>query len=553
MRKAGGVVFVFLACLLSAGGCAAKPAPARPIGTQPLPLAVGRERLREMVIDSFGKRVMGRRESLRDVARIATQTGPIIAAAARQPQVEGTVRLMADDDNTTAAAARKRWIALQEADLLLESGGDPDALSPSEAAGVAQWLASTGSGNGLRVNVAESKRLTRKIDDLRRRIAWLEYLQRPDANRDAPGAPSVPRADAAARLPALRGELQALRAKRRSIDARYDPRKAVFAQSRYLARLYRRYRSIDWVYQAYHGGEGGAQRTLRKYLGAAWPGSMEPAIRRGRRGRPLRFEHLFFAVTPRSHPEAFAYLYGRSDDHRHYWWKLLVSQEAIALYRRDPAAFRRRWEAYLPGRPADAVWYPDAPAGAMPDLPALQSAHAQGRLVPVGARPDLAFRGATLDPTNARWYAALQPASKGALLLVTAAYRRAGGSVRLSTSDLALTQAYVDQAEPRLRPLPREPRWPPDPEALTRPGGGPPVGFDYHTAGIVFDVLTPRDPKQRKLLDYALGYLNNRRIVYWFSPRDRGERRYHVVPNPRYAAALARIAQTGQVPALPGL
>jgi hypothetical protein len=65
-------------------------------------------------------------------------------------------------------------------------------------------------------------------------------------------------------------------------------------------------------------------------------------------------------------PAAFDYLYGRSDDHRHYWWKLRAAGEAIAERRRDPDGFRRRWEAFLPGRFAEAAWYPDGPSRSVP-------------------------------------------------------------------------------------------------------------------------------------------------------------------------------------------
>src|SRR5581483_4640032 len=360
----------------------ARVAPAVP--QEPLPLWMSREALTESLLESLRKRVMGRREALRDVARIATEIGPIVADAARQPQAEAGLRRMALESGMTFAEARAQWIALQEADLLLESGGDPDAVSPSQAVGVAQWLAGTANANGLPVNLKESRRLSAKIVPLKWKIAWCAYLTGLNADPAAPGAPLISPAEAAAQLPALRSELEMLRAKRRRADARYDPRKAIFAQTRYLLRLYPRFPSPDWLFQAYHGGEAGVQRTLRKYLGNAWPGSSAAAIRFGRHGQPLRYEDLYFSTTPRARRDAFAYLYGRSDDHRYYWWKLRASQEVIALYRRDPAAFQRQWEAFFPGRSKEAVWYPDAPAESLADLAALQAACASRRLVPVG-------------------------------------------------------------------------------------------------------------------------------------------------------------------------
>src|SRR5262249_51787048 len=63
-------------------------------------------------------------------------------------------------------------------------------------------------------------------------------------------------------------EVRLLEAKRRQVDERYDPAKAIASQTRYLVRMARRYGSLDWVFQAYHGGEGGVRNTVSYYLGA---------------------------------------------------------------------------------------------------------------------------------------------------------------------------------------------------------------------------------------------------------------------------------------------
>jgi hypothetical protein len=538
----------------SAAPVALRAITASAVTSDPLPLRLERTQRTAALLESLRKRIMGRRESLRDVGRIVTEVGPIVAEAAHQPEAEQRLRRMAEESGLSLETMRAQWIAAQEADLLLESGGDPDAVSISAAVGVAQWLAGTANAHGLPVNAPESLRLTRKIDPLKRQIAWDAYLLRPDADRAAPGAPALTPAEAAAQLPALRQQLEMLRAKRRKVDARYDPRQAIFAQTRYLLALCPRFPSLDWLFQAYHGGEAGVQRTLHKYLGHAWPGSAAAAIRAGRRGLPLRYEDLYFATTPRTRSDAFAYLYGRSDDHRYYWWKLRASEAALALYRRDPNEFRRQWEAYLPGRQEAAVWYPGAPAEALAALPDLRSACACRRLARVSARPEFTLRPAPLDPQNAACYAALRPEAKGALLLVATAYRRAGGPGRLQVGDMALTQSYLTLARVLHPPLPpRGPLWPPDPEASLLPGGGPPPSFDFHVTGLAFDLLRPTAPQQRKVLEYTLGYFQDRCILQWIDARDRGERRYHIVPNPRYTLALARISASGQAPALPGL
>lgn len=562
----------FLLVLVGAGGAAALAGCARspsPTDTPPkasaqaapsrhegatrlpetLPLHPELGRLPSLIVDSLNKRVMGRRASLGDIRRIVTQVEPIVARAARQPWAQRPLRQIAQDNGLTLEQARQRWVALQEADLLLESGGDPEAVSISDAVGVAQWLAGTAKAHGLSVDAAASQQLTRQIDTLKRRIAWIRYLLRPDADPSAPGAPRITRAEAMSKLPILTRELETLRARRRRVDARYDPQQAIFAQTRYLLRLYERFPSLDWVFQAYHGGEAGVERTLRAYLGPAWPGSARTAIQSGRRAGGLRFEDLYLTTTPRARPAAFAYLYGRSDDHRYYWWKLRAAENALALYRRDPAAFHQQWEAYLPGRAKEAFWYPDGPAQALANLPALQQAHAQRRLVPVKKLPFLVVPNAPLDVPQARWYAAVRPPAKGALILVAAAYARIGGSKPLVTGDLTLTQAYVDRARALYPPSgPKPPLWPPDLQTL--PGGGPAPDFDFHTTGIAFDLEKPSVSADRKTLLYALGWCADRQILWWREDEARGTRHYHVVPNPHYAVALARIAASERAPAL---
>jgi hypothetical protein len=407
--------------------------------------------------------------------------------------------------------------------------------------GAAQWLAGPAQAHGLHVDLREAHRLSRKIWPLQFEVAWLQYLSRPGA-APAPGAPLIAPADAARELPALAAELEMLRAKRRAADQRYDPRAAIFAQTRYLTALYSRLPAPDWLYQAYHGGEAGAVRLLRAYLGTAWPGSPALAIRAGRHGRPLGFEDLYFTTRPRSHRDAFLYLYGRGDDHRHYWWKVGAAREALAAYRADPAQFHAEWESLLPGRPMDAVWYPDGPSQALPDPDAVRAARRDGSIVAVPADPNLVLRPSRSDPSNSGLYAALRPESLGALLLISAALRCEGAVDPLRTGDLTLPRTYLDQ-ERRLHP-PRtslRPLLPPDPDLDALPGGGPPADFDFHTTGLAFDLLRPQRPTDARILAYVLDTLEARGVLSWMEARDRGERRLHVVPSPRYRVPLTRV------------
>ena len=357
-------------------------APAQPtVAQEPLPLEHRTREQREAgVLASMRKRVWGRRASLPDIRRIANDVYPLICEAVKQPQVTPCLQSFANDNGLTLEQAREKWISIEEADLLLEAGGNPEDVSSAGATGVAQWMPNIAREQGLHVDLARSRQLTARIDALNWRIAWLTYLARPDADPNAPGKPLFAPSDLTS-LPALQQERETLRAQRVQFDDRYDPRKAIFAHARYLLRLYAKFPSSDWIFQAYHGGEWGAKKEIWYYLGQK-PASYEDAIRAGNGGQPLTYEDVYFGITPIAHIPAFRYIYGRGDDHRRYWWKLRSSQAALALYHLDPKAFEQEWTHLLPGRRTEAVWYPDAPAHAVADLDALKTAQGKG-LLPV--------------------------------------------------------------------------------------------------------------------------------------------------------------------------
>ena len=150
-----------------------------PIKQGPLPLDLDRSQLAALIEDRFRRRFLAHRTEVRDLERITQTIRPIIEAAARQPEAQSGLEQMAEDQGITVEEARAQWIDLQEADLLLEAGGDPDAVSRSKAVGAAQWMAGPGNANGLTVDLKESERLSAKIYALRRQIAWRDYLLRP--------------------------------------------------------------------------------------------------------------------------------------------------------------------------------------------------------------------------------------------------------------------------------------------------------------------------------------------------------------------------------------
>ena len=138
-----------------------------------------------------------------------------------------------------------------------------EAVSKAGATGVAQWMPGTGARVGLKIGKAAAEQLTSRITELQRQIAWVQYLRQPDHDQAAPGIPIIAPTDVEPRLKMLLMQLDELRSKRAVVDERYDPKKAIFAQTRYLLGISSAFPSPSWLFQAYHGGEGGVTRRAQ--------------------------------------------------------------------------------------------------------------------------------------------------------------------------------------------------------------------------------------------------------------------------------------------------
>jgi hypothetical protein len=504
------------------------------------------------VIQAQRKRIMGRLRSLESVRRVATTVRPHIDRAIEQPAVQEELRILAAAAGMSISQYKEYFTGKQEADLLLESGGDPNARSVADAIGVAQFMVGTGQRCGLRVDLGASNALSRQIAQIERQIEWLEG-QSPAWSRSVPPAlrgvvPTLRSASAGAdpsQVPApgasggdawtrdqwtayRRSQWENLVAKRRKVDHRFDPARSIMAQTKYLIRLTRRYGGVDWALQAYHGGEAGAQRTMRLF--ASGSGSRTLLASRGAGpGRWLPYAELYRHVSPTATPAAFGYLFGRSDDHRYYWWKVLMAERALNLYRKDAEEFERQWRDLQPGLSADAVWYPDPAPLQFDDGEALRKAYGEGFLVtlPAGSAASLGIRTeslASLAPENVGLHKGLRPEAMGALLRIAHLYRSFGGSSPVVALAMVQSGAYRARWDARYPDPPLKPGVPSDPE--------------FHTTGVTFDLKRPARDWDRKVLEFALGRLYDNLRISWRPETDGGSRRYHVVVNPAYRSEL---------------
>jgi hypothetical protein len=156
------------------------------------------------------------------------------------------------------------------------------------------------------------------------------------------------------------------------------------------------------------------------------------------------------------------------------------------------------------------------------------------------------------DPVHAADYAVLRPAAWGALDLITQAYKKCGGASQIRLTDLTRSVelnglrykrlAASKQAPPSFEP--GKPLWPPKPNPVHDE-------FDFHTIGLEFDIERPADPDDRMILDYCIGYFEDRGII--LRMESKASNSWEILPNPKYDTALETIAKKGKPPQLVGL
>ncbi|HEX2125758.1 MAG TPA: transglycosylase SLT domain-containing protein, partial [Thermoleophilaceae bacterium] len=188
-----------------------------------------------------------------------------------------------------AAAAADLDADLLEALVFVESAGRPDVIAgddPEGASGLTQILAETAQNLlDLEVDLAASRRLTKRI-----------------ARADRAG-----RARVADRL----------RARRRGIDERFDPRRALAATGRYLTIARERFGRDDLAIASYHMGIGNLERVARAYAGED-TGPIAEVVR----DEDLSYARLFFDTSPLLHRTAHRLLAGFGDDSSTYLWRI---------------------------------------------------------------------------------------------------------------------------------------------------------------------------------------------------------------------------------------
>lgn len=392
-----------------------------------------------------------------------------------------------------AAAAGSGFDAdLLEAIVFLESAGRPDViagLDVEHAAGLTQILAETATNFlEMEVDLAASRRLTRRIEDARRR-----------GNEQ---------------------EAERLRAERRGVDARFDPAQALGATVRYLTEARTHFSRDDLAVVSYHMGIGNLESVLRAYSGRA-----EDSIGAVVDADDLDYVRVYFGSSPVRHRQAWELLASFGDDSQSYYWRVLAAREIMRLNRESPAKLERVAELHGRGPSAELVLQPPEATPRLTEPSRIEHALERRFLRPlpndpsrthfdVDARLDRIVARAGGDPAA---YRSLRgTASRLLSYLATQVYNLSGAE-----RPLTVTRAVYDEASARLFASP-------DPDRAAH--------SSLHATGYSFDVRRRYESgAQAAALQWTLERLETLGLIAWW----RGRAVIHITVSPRADVRLS--------------
>ncbi len=344
-----------------------------------------------------------------------------------------------------------------EAMVFLESAGYADARASDDlegAVGLTQILAETATSFlGMRVDVEESERLTRRI------------------------ARAEERGDTA--------RAERLRTRRAEIDERFNPDDALQGAGRYLRIAEDRFGSEELAVVSYHMGIGNLEDVLAAY------GQDD-----------VTWAQVYFDATPRDHPSTYRLLSGFGDDSATYLWRVYAAREIMRLYREDRDELRRLAALQTAKASAEEVLHPRSRTDVFETPDELDDAYASGVL-----RPFADVRGMRLDPdagelarrldAEPRLYRGLRQEAHELAVYLAAGVRDVGAT----RASLTVTSTVRDLEYQRV---------------LARRNEFATRAYSLHTTGFAFDVrrdYASRD--QAVAFEYMLDRLQSLNLIAW--------------------------------------
>jgi hypothetical protein len=341
--------------------------------------------------------------------------------------------------------------------VFLESAGYPDARASDDfegAVGLTQILAETGKNFlGLRVDVEESERLTRRIR----------------------------RAEESGRL----ARAERLRDRREQIDERFNPEDALQATGDYLHIAEDRLGSRELAVVSYHMGIGNLENVLAAY---------------GK--RDVTWAEVYFGATPRDHPRTYELLSGFGDDSATYLWRVYAAREIMRLYREDQEELGLLAELQTAKASAEEVLHPRSDTDVFGSPEELDETYQSGEL-----RPFSEVRGMRLDPdagelarrldAEPRLYRGLRQEAHELAVYLAAGVR----DISDTRASLTVTSTVRDLEYQRL---------------LARRNAFATRGYSLHTTGYAFDVRRNYASRaQAVAFEYMLDRLQSLNLIAW--------------------------------------
>jgi hypothetical protein len=359
-----------------------------------------------------------------------------------------------------------------EAIVFLESAGRTEVIAgddPVAASGLTQILAETAQNFlGMSVDLEESRRLTVRISG------------------------AVRRGDLAV--------AEELRARRRAVDARFDPEQALAGTVRYLTAAHARLGRDDLAVVSYHMGIGNLSNVLRAYAPAAdleVPDLVE--------AEGLSWVRVFFDTAPDRSGAAHELLLRLGDDSPTYYWRVLAAKEIMRLYREDRDRLQELDLLHAAKGSAEEVLHPPSETERLADVADLQDAWADNALQPLPKDPDRL--GISVDRTMGELapqlgqpttlYRGLRAEALALLVYMGSRVQALSGARR----PLEVTSSVRDDSYQQLLRSG-------NPEATQ--------GYSLHTTGYAFDIRRRYESgAQAQAFQFLLDDLTARNLIAW--------------------------------------
>jgi hypothetical protein len=383
----------------------------------------------------------------------AKSPGGVAATAKRverwRPQIEKAAAAAGIDPDTL------------EAVVFLESAGDPEAMAgpdPRAAAGLTQILPGTATQLlGMHVDLPASIRITRDIAKARRK--------------------------------AQPARVATLLQRRRRVDDRFDPIKALAGTARYLRESRRNFPREDLAVESYHMGIGNLQQVISAF-GA---------------GDDTPYAQLYFDSSPARHQAAYAKLFSLGDDSATYWFRVLAAKDIMRLARTNPAALQRRATLQTQKNSAENLLHPPGQTTVFATPADLGRAETGRVLLPLDAR-GLLRAGVRVDPRMGELapklgqkptlYRALRPEA-----LAVLAYIGAGVHAFVGRGALTVTSTVRDSRYQQM---------------LVGTNIEATPNYSLHTTGYAFDIERHYTaPRQAYAFQFFLDRLQALNLIAW--------------------------------------